>query len=177
MVIQNQKKRSKKIPKEKQNSNTRGSAGQYYVAGELSRRGLVAVITQGNTLFTDILCSNLQANRFLHIQVKTFSPEKGTCTLGEKAENPIGENFFWVLAGIPTPRSQLPFEYFIIPSMELAAQVKKSHQLWLATPGKGGVPHKQTTMRNIFTNRKLNTGWDIQIYKNRWDLIEDRLKP
>lgn len=167
---------TRKKSKEKTNSSTRGSAGQYFVAGELSRRGLVAVITLGNTPFTDVLCSNLKANKFIHIQVKTFSPEKGCCTLGEKAENPIGANFFWVLAGIPQKNSPAPFEYFIIPSLELAPEVKRSHELWLATPGKAGRAHKQTSMRNIFTNKKQNTGWDIQLYKNRWDLIEDRLK-
>jgi len=50
----------------------RGSASQYFVAGELCRRGWVAAITLGNCPNTDILCSDLRGALFVHIQVKTF---------------------------------------------------------------------------------------------------------
>ena len=52
--------------------STRGNASQFFVAGELCRRGYLAVVTMGNTPNTDILCSNIDGTRFVHIQVKTF---------------------------------------------------------------------------------------------------------
>ena len=39
----------KKITKKPNNKNARGSSAQFFVAGELCRRDLVAVVTMGNT--------------------------------------------------------------------------------------------------------------------------------
>ena len=52
----------KKIKKKPNNKNARGSAAQFFVAGELCRRDLVAVVTMGNTPNTDVLCSNVRIN-------------------------------------------------------------------------------------------------------------------
>jgi len=48
--------------------STRGNASQFFVAGELCRRGYSAVVTLGNTPNTDILCSNIEGTKFVHIQ-------------------------------------------------------------------------------------------------------------
>ena len=61
---------------------TRGNASQFFIAGELCRRGYSAVVTLGNTPNTDILCSNLAGTRFVHTQVKTFIPGINTCSVG-----------------------------------------------------------------------------------------------
>lgn len=79
----------------------RGNAAQFFVAGELCRRGYAAVVTLGNTPNTDVLCSNREGTKFTHIQVKTFVPGNHTCTVGLKTEKDFGPNFFWILAGIP----------------------------------------------------------------------------
>lgn len=98
-------------------NSSRGNAGQFFVAGELCRRGYAAVVTLGNTPNTDVLCSNREGTKFVHIQVKTFLPGTKTCSVGLKAERPIGPSFYWVLAGIPSPMSPAPFEYFIISAL------------------------------------------------------------
>ncbi len=72
-----------------------------FIAGELCRRGLIAVVTMGNTPNTDILCSNVEGTKFVHIQVKTYIPGSSTCPVGVKAEKNYGKNFVWVLGGIP----------------------------------------------------------------------------
>ena len=116
--------------------SSRGNSSQFFVAGELCRRGLVAVVTLGNCPNTDILCSNIEGTRFVHIQVKTFVPGNSTCSVGRKAEKHYGENFFWILGGIPQPGQDAEFEYYIIPSEEMAKHVRQAHNLWLETPGK-----------------------------------------
>ena len=108
--------------------STRGNASQFFVAGELCRRGYSAVVTLGNTPNTDILCSNIQGTRFVHIQVKTFIPGRRTCSVGLKAERNFGDNFFWVLGGIPEPKSQRTFEYYVIPAAAMAENVTRGHQ-------------------------------------------------
>lgn len=157
--------------------NSRGSASQFFVAGELCRRGLVAVVTMGNTPNTDILCSNAEGTKFVHIQVKTFVPGNSTVSVGKKAERYYGKNFIWVLAGIPHANSTEPFEYFIIPSEVLSKNVAESHQQWLETPGKNGQAHNDTTMRVVpLPPKESINGWRVDEYKNQWSIIEELLR-
>src|SRR5437899_9654718 len=90
--------------------SSRGNASQFFVAGELCRRGYSAVVTLGNTPNVDILCSNQEGTRFAHIQVKTFIPGNRSCSVGVKAMKKRERTFFWVLAGIPLGNSDKPFE-------------------------------------------------------------------
>ena len=131
------------------NKNHRGSASQFFVAGELCRRGLVAVVTMGNTPNTDILCSNEEGTKFIHIQVKTFVPGIKTVQVGKKSEKYFGENFIWVLGGIPHPNSNDVFEFYIIPSEEVARNVLESHKIWMQTPGVKGQAHQESKVRTI----------------------------
>ena len=151
----------------------RGNSSQFFIAGELCRRGHAAVVTLGNTPNTDILCSNRAGTAFVHIQVKTFVPGNRTCSVGIKAEKSFGPNFFWVLGGIPAPNSTSSFEYFIIPSADMARNVKGGHSRWLATPGKYGQPHSENTVRTVHLPPRTNSiGWSIEQYRDRWDLID-----
>jgi hypothetical protein len=163
--------------KNTKNKNARGSAAQFFVAAELCRRDLVAVVTMGNTPNTDILCSNVEGTKFVHIQVKTYEPGHKKVAVGKKAENNNGKNFIWVLSGIPTAQSHDAFEYYIIPSPVVAKNVKEGNDKWMATLGKDNQPQNETAMRIIELPPKVsNTGWSIAEYKNRWDIIEDLLK-
>ncbi len=163
---------------ESKDKNSRGAASQFFVAGELCRRGLVAVVTMGNTPNTDILCSNTAGTKFVHIQVKTYVPGSRTVSVGLKAEKYFGESFIWVLGGIPPAGSDKPFEYYIIPSSEVSKNVKEAHERWLATPGKNGQAHNDSNVRAIHIPpyKSPVSDWDIDKYKNNWTIIEDLLK-
>lgn len=151
----------------------RGNASQFYVAGELCRRGYAAVVTLGNTPNTDVLCSNRAGTRFAHIQVKTFVPGTKTCSVGAKAERQYGEAFFWVLAGIPSPGSPLPFRYYVIPCTDMAANVAGLHRQWLATPGKKGQQRNDNAVRAVaVANGAAPYCWDVAQYEDQWQLIE-----
>ena len=156
----------------------RANASQFFIAGELCRRNLVAVVTMGNCPNTDILCSNKAGTAFAHIQVKTFVPGNRTCSVGRKAERNFGKNFFWILGGIPKPDSESEFIYYIIPSEDLSRNVLENHKIWSNTPGKKGQPHdSETTMRTVeLPPYKQTNSWGLNKYKNRWDLIEKMLK-
>ena len=94
-----------------------------------------------------------------------------------KAEKDFGKNFFWVLGGIPKPGSKSNFEYFVIPSRDMARNIVEAHQLWLKTPGKKGQGHKENTVRTVhLPPLKSFSGWDISEYRDRWELIERKLK-
>ena len=148
--------------KMKNDKTHRGNASQFFIAGELCRRGYSAVVTLGNSPNVDILCSNRDGTRFAHIQVKTFVPGKRTCSVGQKAEKFYDNSFFWILGGIPLIGTDKDFEYYIIPSQDMAYNVKHAHELWLAAPGKNGQAHKPTTMRTVhMPPYKSFSGWDI----------------
>jgi len=156
--------------------SSRGNASQFFVAGELCRRGYSAVVTLGNTPNTDILCSNIEGTKFVHIQVKTFVPGNRTCSVGKKAEKYFGDNFFWVLGGIPKPGSQSGFEYYIIPAREMSKHIFEGHDHWLKTPGKKGQVHNDSKVRTVHIPPIKSPGeWDISEYRERWDLIEQKL--
>ena len=44
-----------------------------------------------------------------------------------KAEKVFGDNFFWVLGGIPKPNTEDSFEYYVIPSAVMAENVSEAH--------------------------------------------------
>ena len=154
----------------------RGNASQFFVAGELCRRGYAALVTIGNTPNTDILCSNKAGTRFVHIQVKTFVPGTKTCSVGQKAEVNQGAKFFWILAGIPEPSSPRPFEYFIIPAAEMAINVAANHQRWLKAPGKSGQQHKDNSVRAVAVAPGAPAYfWSALAFKDRWEFLESEL--
>lgn len=164
-------------PSKDKDKSSRGHASQFFVAGELCRRGWLAVVTLGNSPNTDILCSNKAGTKFVHIQVKTFVPGNKTCSVGLKAEKDFGRNFFWVLGGIPQPDSKEPFEYYVIPSKVMALQIVREHRLWVETPGKNNRAHKDNSMRVVtLPPGKGYAGWNVSPYRVRWDLIGERLK-
>jgi hypothetical protein len=151
----------------------RGNASQFFVAGELCRRGYAAVVTLGNTPNTDVLCSNRRGTKFVHIQVKTFLPGTKTCSVGLKAERRFGPTFFWVLAGIPAPMSTLPFEYFVIPCEAMAPNVAAYHRNWLGTPGKNGRAHRDNKVRAVaVAPGAASYFWHVESYRNQWSLLE-----
>jgi hypothetical protein len=159
-----------------ENKNARASSAQFFVAGELCRRDLVAVVTMGNTPNTDILCSNTEGTKFVHIQVKTYVPGNKTVTVGQKAEKDFGKNFIWVLAGIPKSNSEEEFEYFVIPSSVMSKNVTKAHQLWLSESGKNGRERNDSSVRTVnLPPHASYSGWRIDEYKNKWEIIEKLL--
>ena len=143
---------------------------QFFVAGELWRRGHFAAVTLGNCINTDILCSNSEGTRFVHIQVRTFVPGDIACIVGLIGEIDFGENFFWILGGIPQPYQNCGFEYYIIPSREMAKHVTAAHKIWVKV-------HRNSGERivELPPHKPLRSGWDISPYKDRWDLIEEIL--
>jgi len=132
----------------------------------------------GNTPNTDILCSNIAGTRFVHVQVKTFVPGNRTCSVGIKAEKDFGKNFFWVLGGIPKPNTNVNFEYYIIPASVMAKSVVDAYQLWLRSPGVKGQAHKDNSVRTVHLPpyKSSYSKLDISKYRDRWDLIEQKLR-
>jgi hypothetical protein len=99
-----------------------------------------------------------------------------TCSVGLKAERNFGDNFFWVLGGIPEPLSTRPFEYYVIPEAIMALNVKQGHQQWLSAVGARGQVRNDSKVRTVHLPPfKSYSGWDVSEFRDRWDLIEEKL--
>ena len=147
---------------EKLSKGITGIAGEYFVAGELSRRGYMASITLRNNDSIDIHASNLVDNKIFGIQVKTTQNSGRKWPMSHKAENLISPNLFYVFVAFKNI-DERP-EYFIVPSKDVAKYVKEDHEKWFSTPGKKGQPHNETKMRK-FTD-------SLGKYLERWDLLK-----
>ena len=137
-----------------------GNAGEYFVAGELERRGFTVAIPMSNVKDFDILAIDRQTCKQFAIQVKTTAYRQKKWTLSQRSETLSGENILYIFVSLnefDTP------EYHIVPSKIVAETIRVDHQHWLSTPGKKGQSHKDTTIRNFA---------DINdIYLNRWDFL------
>jgi hypothetical protein len=137
-----------------------GTAGEYFVAAELSRRGYVASITLRNARGIDILASDADAKRSVGIQVKTAQNGSKEWMLNKKAEQDLADNLFYVFVNLSPGKSP---EYHVVPRDVVSKVVRESHATWLKTPGRRGREHVDNPMRK-FSDR---TGK----YQDRWDLL------
>ena len=147
---------STKLPK-----GLTGVAGEYFVAGELSRRGYIASITLRNTRGIDILVSNADATRQVAIQVKTSQGSRPQWVLNKKAEDFYADNLFYIFVNLKSPEERPDF--YIVSSRQVAGFVKDGHQNWLKTPGRKGQAHKDNPVRQ-FRDPEGE-------FLERWDLL------
>jgi len=146
---------------DKLNTVLAGVSGEYFVAAELSKQGLIASITLRNTKGVDILCSNSDATKTAGIQVKTNSGSNRNWILNKKAEDYFADNLFYIFVNLNNNLKHPDF--FVVPSKSVANYCKTSHSNWLNTPGKKGQKRKDNPMRKFDDFEEK--------YLNRWDLL------
>jgi hypothetical protein len=142
-------------------SGLTGIAGEYLVAGELSRRGYVASITLRNTRGIDIVATNKDASKSVGIQVKASSGSQRNWILNKKGEDFYSDTLFYVFVNLKNADERPDF--FVVPSKIVANFIKHGHAEWLKTPSKKGVPHRDTAMRQ-FSDK-------VGKYLEQWDLL------
>ena len=138
-----------------------GNSGEYFVAGELERRGYTVAVPMSNVKDFDILAIHRETHEQFAIQVKTTGYKQKKWTLAKKNEELIGDNIFYVFVSLnelDTP------EYHIVPSRIVAETIKTSHRKWLETPGKKGQKHNDTNIR-VFVD-------DEDVFHDKWHLLE-----
>ena len=145
----------------KLDSGLTGVAGEYLVAGELTRRGYIASITLRNTRGIDILVTNSDASRSIGIQVKTGKNKRGWM-MNKKGETFYSNTIFYIFVNIRNDNERA--EFIIVPSKVVADYVKTGHADWLKKPSRSGVAHKDTDMRRF--NDKNGE------YLERWSLLD-----
>ena len=143
-----------------------GNSGEYFVAGELERRGFTAAVPMSNTKDFDILAINRSNNQQFAIQVKTTKYKKKEWTLSCKNEELFEDNIFYIFVSlnITSPKEMDAPEYHIVPSSIVAETIKREHEAWYNTPAKNGKERKNTAMR------KFNDKNDL--YLGKWEYLD-----
>lgn len=142
------------------NSVSIGNSGEYFVAGELERRGFTVALPMANVKDFDLLAINRDTHEQFAIQVKTTIHNKKSWPMNKKNEDLIGTNILYFLVYLNG--TDMP-EYHIVPSAVVADTIRRSHQKWLREPGINGQPHNDNTIR-VFKDEE-------DLYKDRWDLL------
>ncbi|QSX09523.1 hypothetical protein J0B03_05525 [Alkalibacter rhizosphaerae] len=145
--------------------NSIGIAGENFVVAELTRRGYIALSTSKNTKGIDILVSDKVGEHTAAIQVKTCNNEKQLkWKLSNKTEQNFSRNLYYVFVNMNQGKQPT---YYVVPSQYVAFRVKQDYEEWLATPGKNGKKHNETTMRTFeFVDQE-----EAMQYKDAWVLL------
>lgn len=121
---------------------TTGIAGEFLVAGELSKRGWIATLTAKNTPHVDVLAARPSGDVHARIQVKTRSPAYAYAHRVGKRFAMDGERDFVVLVDLGE-EADAP-SYWIIPAGEA---------------------------NRLITAEQLRTK-DVAKFENCWDLLD-----
>lgn len=138
-----------------------GTAGEYFVAAELSRLGYVASITLRNARGIDILASDADAKRSVGIQVKTTQRSSKEWMLNKKAEKDSAANLFYVFVNLNHGKAP---EYHIVPRATVAKYIREDYAAWMKVPRRDGKSHDPDN-----TLRKFRI--EDEKYRDRWDLL------
>jgi hypothetical protein len=140
-----------------------GIAGEYFVAGELSRRGLIAAVTLRNTRGIDILVSRPGGMKSATIQVKTSLNLTASWLLNKSDEAAKGPNHYYIFV-VLNGRDGHP-EYHVVKGDLVADRCKSEHQDWLKGKKRDGAERKDSDMRTFQPRPDEN-------FRDRWDDID-----
>lgn len=156
--------------------NISGQSGEYAVASELSRLGLIATTFTRNMPDFDILAIN--SNKMIKIQVKTIyngdwsldskrfleldevSFKEGIQKVLDKKEN----NDVDFIIFVKMAETRINDEFYILPYNEFLEIIYKNYTSFLER-----VNSKRP--KNPFTTHTGLKSKDISAYKDKWDLI------
>lgn len=150
-----------------------GAAGEHYVLYKLFRKGLKAARPPEGTPEIDLIVFDEQRNVIISLQVKTRSRgSDGGFHMNAKHESIESDRLIYVFVDLQPENPNC----YVIPSRVVARFLRLDHSTWLATPGKGGKAHSDTTMRRLrpyskYAEHEFPRNW-MDDYLERWDLLE-----
>lgn len=145
-----------------------GAAGEHLVLSRLLSRGFLAAQAPRGTRKADVLVNFLDGGEPFLIQVKARQyGSDGGWHMSEKHELQDEPDLFFCFVDFQ-PESPT---VHVIPASVVAHVVRTSHSTWLATPGKNGQKHNDTSMRRIQPNPPgIENGWMDQYLEN-WNQL------
>ncbi len=160
------------------NQHSIGQTGEYLVASQLCRLGLVATTFTRNVPGFDILALDMKKQKEIRIQIKTIKPSgdwqlnarnflkiefdnRAQRIEGIKEENQA-DFFVFVRLG---EKGYGHDKFYIVPCAELKKIVHNNYKEYLAK--KGGIRPKNPQSTHTAIKEK-----DIKCYENRWEIFK-----
>ncbi len=106
----------------KQQTQQTGRAGEYYIAAELNRRGLDAVVFSGNVPHFDAVAVTPR-RKTLYIQVKTQRGAGWQVDVRVREQRP-NKAMFWILVLL---LKEEPPRYWVIPDEDMKAIIQQTY--------------------------------------------------
>lgn len=157
-----------------------GQTGEYLVAAELSRRGLIATTFTGNVPHYDIIASD-ETGRHVSVQVKTSrgsSWQFGNITqyckitfkgkqqiVGQSVDSPVHR---LIVAFVKIEKDGND-RFYILEWKELCSLLVKGHEEFLARHN-GVRPQRWDSLHCAISEKTLSP------YKDKWDIVEKNLR-
>lgn len=110
-------------PKKRKSGIPTGNAGEYFVMGELLRRGFDAQLADRNTQGYDLLVGRPQDKALRKVQVKSVRAAPWFVNLASFEGGLLDQVTVYVLLGKEDGRK--PVRFFIVPNNAVAAHFKK----------------------------------------------------
>lgn len=156
-----------------------GQTGEYLVAAELSRRGLIATTFTGNVPYYDIIASN-EEGKHVSVQVKASRSSKWQfgdvtqfCNISFKGKQQVVGN----PKQCPIRRLVVVFvvvnangadRYYVLTWNALCDLIVEGHKAYLAKHG-GKRPRKWDSLHSALSEETLKP------YKDKWATVEENL--
>lgn len=159
------------------NSTILGAAAEHYVMCQLLRRGMIAALAPAGVPDADIIVSSRLGSALAAVQVKARRDigSDGGWHMKAKHEGMERSLLFYAFVDFGKTLDTAP-KCWIVPSGTVADVLRRSHQVWLRQPGKGGKKHKDHDMRRFLPSyahldwREFGSGW-LDSFCEQWDQI------
>lgn len=147
-----------------------GNAGEYYVAAELLKRGVVAALAPRNAPSFDILAT--KTGKTIRIRVKTKSGEYTDWQWVVKKDGTIfrdlsSEGDFTVLVNLTRETKDL--EFYVVPTTVLNDWLERDFNEWVQAPGKNGRPRNPNNKKRHLNCPKFKD--QLRTYLHNWDIL------
>ncbi len=145
-----------------------GAAGEHLVLSRLLAKGALAAQAPRGVKKADILVNFLDGGEPSLIQVKAsrFGPVNGW-HMSEKHESIQDDDLYYCFVDFSISHPNV----YVIPASIVSKVLKRDHETWLATPGRKGQQHNDSSMRRLRSvSYGEKEGW-LESYLERWDLV------
>lgn len=147
-----------------------GNAGEYYAVAELLKRGIVAALAPRNAPSFDILAT--KEARTVRIRVKTKSQQYSDWQWVVKKDGSIFRDLsedgdLTVLVDLAMETKDLKF--YVVPTAQIDAWLKKDFEKWVGTPGKNNRPHDPTNKKRNLSQKEYAN--ELSKYLNQWEKL------
>src|SRR4030042_4746474 len=147
-----------------------GNAGEFYVAAELLKRGIIAALTPRNAPAFDILATN--GGKTVRVRVKTKSAEYTDWQWLTKKDGSIFRDLsnngdFTVLVNLTPETKDLAF--YVLPTALLHQWLADDFDAWVKAPPKRDKPHDLKNKKRHLSYPKFTT--QLAPYLNNWEIL------